>query len=203
MGLVIITYNTRKTEHIVFFHNYSLSHLHEYEIKCHMLGIFGINHVTRIKLWWKKNYNICSMYWCMDWESRLWIKDEWFLITDCTNHSSVDTDFYQVLTLKCGSWIRRIEFDQMLLLGRIAGDWTTLVLPDVVVDTGITEHKPVRGETTNHTAYGLQYFHTHSAQKKWNHKIYVSIPKFNVKNIITLFNLFHSVIWNLFFNFEI
>lgn len=53
----------------------------------------------------------------------------------------------------------------MLLLGRIAGDWTTLVLPDVVVDTGITEHKPVRGETTNYTAYGLQYFHTHSAQK--------------------------------------
>lgn len=168
-----------------------------------MLGIFDINHVTRIKLWWKKNYNICSMYWCMDRESRLWIKDEWFLITDCTNHSSVDTDFYQVLTLKCGSWIRRIEFDQMLLLGQIAGDWTTLVLPDVVVDTGITEHKPVRGETTNYTAYGLQYFHTHSAQKKWNHKIYVSIPKFNVKNIITLFNLFHSVIWNLFFNFEI
>lgn len=137
--------------------------------------------------------------------SRVKIMDQrWMiLITDCTNHSSVDTDFYQVLTLKCGSWIRRIEFDQMLLLGRIAGDWTTLVLPDVVVDTGITEHKPVRGETTNYTAYRLQYFHTHSAQKKWNHKIYVSIPKFNVKNIITLFNLFHSVIWNLFFNFEI
>lgn len=53
----------------------------------------------------------------------------------------------------------------MLLLGRIAGDWTTLVLPDVVVDTGVTEHKPVRGETTNYTAYGLQNFHTHSAQK--------------------------------------
>lgn len=35
---------------LFFFHNYSLSHLHEYEIKCHMLGIFGINHVTRIKL---------------------------------------------------------------------------------------------------------------------------------------------------------
>lgn len=53
----------------------------------------------------------------------------------------------------------------MLLLGRIAGDWTTLVLPDVVVDTGVTEYKPVRGETTNYTPYGLQNFHTHSAQK--------------------------------------
>lgn len=42
----------------------------------------------------------------------------------------------------------------MLLLGWIAGDWTTLVLPDVVVDTGVTEHKPVGGETTSYTAYG-------------------------------------------------
>lgn len=53
----------------------------------------------------------------------------------------------------------------MLLLGWIAGDWTTLVLSDVVVDTGVTEHKPVREETTIYTAYGLQNVHTHSAQK--------------------------------------
>lgn len=33
-----------------FFLTTSLSHLHEYEIKCHMLWIFGINHVTRITL---------------------------------------------------------------------------------------------------------------------------------------------------------
>ena len=42
-----------------------------------------------------------------------------------------------------GSGIRRIEFDQVLLSGGIAGDWTALMLFDVVIDTGVTEHKPV------------------------------------------------------------
>lgn len=57
----------------------------------------------------------------------------------------------------------------------------------------------------NHQLYciWIAIFSYTFSTKKWNHKIYVSIPKFNVKNIITLFNLFHSVIWNLFFNFEI
>ena len=42
-----------------------------------------------------------------------------------------------------GSGIRRIEFDQVLLSGWIAGDRTALMLFDVVIDTGVTEHKPV------------------------------------------------------------
>ena len=42
-----------------------------------------------------------------------------------------------------GSGIRWIEFDQVLLSGGIAGDWTALMLFDVVIDAGVTEHKPV------------------------------------------------------------
>lgn len=34
---------------LFFFYNYSLLYFYEYEIKCYMLGIFGINYVIRIK----------------------------------------------------------------------------------------------------------------------------------------------------------
>lgn len=85
----------------------------------------------------------------------------------------------------------------MLLLGRIAGDWTTLVLPDVVVDTGVTEHKPVRGEQ-NHLSYCIwiaKFSYTFSAKNETVKRVHRSIPQFDVNKIITtLFYLFNSII---------
>lgn len=160
-----------------------------------MLGIFGINHVTRIKLWWKKNYNICSMYWCMDRESRLWIKDEWFLITDCTNHSSRGHGFLS--SLNTNMWI-------MNPADRVWSDAVAGMDSWWLDNTGAAgcsrRYRDNRTQTCqgrNHHLYCIwiaKCSYTFST-KKWNHKTCVSIPQFDVNKIITtLFYLFNIII---------